>query len=145
MRWTNTDGVRLGGICENFETVEISSAQLLDLVANPVALLPAPGPGKMIVAWVWQAVLNYVSSPYVIPSNQFGVVYGGPNSVSAAFNPPVDVTVAASQAGFRISGSGVSDALDEFENVPLLLVIDQDLTGGDSPITSSMAYTVCPV
>lgn len=58
--------------------VEVSSVELLDLLANPVELIGAPGAGKInhVVAgpvWIW----TLVGSPYSGDSSQAVVAYDG--------------------------------------------------------------------
>jgi hypothetical protein len=145
MRWRNPSGsVRLGGLCENFETVELSSAQLLDLVANPVTVIPPPGPGLMVVATHLQASYRFGGNAYVIPSNNPTLIFDGPSGTVVGLLP-CDPTGVADNAAAAPTPAATALDLTEYENRAVVLTIDQDMTGGDGTVVVSVIYAVCPV
>ena len=144
MRWLSTDGVRLGGILENFEVTELSSAQILALDTDPVVLLPAPGPGRMIVVLGSQFSYRAGTTPYTT-ANSPVIVYDGPSKTGCA-NFNIDLSSAVDQVSAQPAGQVSSITPNEVENVAILMTMTAgDVTLGDGTLSVALSYSVYPV
>jgi len=140
-------------------TVEVSAAQINDLVNTPVEIVPAPGAGKVILPMAIMAVIDPGNVPFY--NALVYVVHAGSWTDPPYLNPPVQSFWEVNGAGFfdqadpciRLGAPGF-DYLDEiviplaeWENQALLFVAgsndDPALTGGgDGTLTITTLYTV---
>lgn len=118
------------------KSITVSAAQMLDLVANPVELIPAAGAGKAINLLSASFFVDYNTTPYDFnmmvnmrieqPSSS-----GYFEAATFPFNESAD-----SYGSFIKTGNGLS------VNDPLLLKIINDGSQGDSPVTFKLTYTI---
>lgn len=150
---------RFASPSSRWATCTLTAAEILDLVANPVEIVPAPGAGNILLplsGW-----LHY--RPGAVPFD------GSANSLGLAYSPPplTDVASTGVWSTGRIEGGGftATDWLTATEpmigyfnnsaqlsyfvaadsaNVPLVFAnfTPFDLLEGDGTLTVSVLYTV---
>jgi hypothetical protein len=122
-------------------SLRITSAQLLDLVANPITIVAAPGEGKVIVPVICHTILDFNSVPY---TNDTGnICIGYENSIA--------VSPAIYQNGGLFTQSVVWADLETAATVIELSTVNQpliyaniggDITLGDSDILVNLLYQI---
>lgn len=115
----------------------VTVAEWLSLVANPVVLIPAPGPGKLIVP---------IS---LIASGEGGAGYSGNPTIcyngDPLFGPFMSVSTAIGYgAPFLAVALGDGALRDAMENAPLVLTTTDgiELTDGDYDIDLRLEYQI---
>ena len=131
-------------------TVTISSAELLDLVANPVEVIPAPGAGNYIV-------LDLISCSYHFNSVAYDITAGGTlgfwlgntfDKELAALNLALVLDAVADMVGeYNAAPTGPVDTPNKFENKAIFISPDNglDYEDGNGTLTITMNYTIHPL
>jgi hypothetical protein len=126
-----------------YAEVEISAAEILDLFATPVELVPAPGAGlvleliSLLLAYDWGTVAYTIGT-------------AGNLQVKYTDGSGVAVSTTRAATGFLDAVADTLSALDKLEatiepavNAPLVLTVaTASPTAGDSPIHARVAYRV---
>lgn len=131
--------------------VQISSAQLKNLIAAPVTLIPAPGAGIFINAIAAYLQYDFVTTPYVVDSTTFlGIGWAGMDTISFssfAEAGTFDQSVSISN-GFGVL---VNAAYPSSQIVGQALLVGVtgtpavDMSGGDGTATAIITYTLVTV
>lgn len=148
------EGTISGGSSTYLQTAPliVTPAQIKDLAANPVTLIAAPGPSKIVIPWRWTILVPFVSTPYTLNGGQtprgdwagLPLSGGGGNgwmSVDQVFFAVSDVLLSAV----------TQVVVGPVEFQPLIdaaFVLGNpgaDLTDGDSDATFVVDYTVLAV
>ncbi len=120
----------------------LTSAQLKDLVAHPIQLLPTPGATKYYAVLAMFAFYNFVSAAYV----QHGSSYIGPLPIDFSQSYCSIAGLLDQAADSRgPSGPGFIPApAAPWVNAPLRIGLDAgtDLTGGDGTLDVVIYYTI---
>jgi hypothetical protein len=123
-------------------SAELSSAQILALYDTPVELIPAPGPGKVILLqYEAFSVFTFNTTPYTAPSSALFVNYEGrgsaTNLLSAGLGLPAEDAVLLLQQG------AVSVPLSECENKACVVAMSfANPTDGDGTLTIMLTYHI---
>lgn len=121
--------------------VDLTSAQLLNLVGNPVTVVPAPGPGlTAFPVFIYQG-FRFVAPAY---GNVAGMVWGATVGFSTTFSLRKNFSAGGSQSSLDIMGSaGIIGAVSD--NQPILLTnTGTNLTLGNGLLTVVCWYLLCP-
>lgn len=119
----------------------VTSAELLDLVANPVELIPAPGVGKVLVIFDIIEDYKFGTVAYVDAAGSYGFTRG--TQVAGGFA----ILFTATESKFALD-TDVADLLGAvqdrtaIENGALTFVNigGTDLTDGDGTLTITVIY-----
>jgi hypothetical protein len=117
--------------------VNLTPAQLLDTVANPVELIPAPGAGKIINIIGYSDYLNFNSVSYNFGTSNlwlksntvklFAIEIDNSSSRYTAINP---------------SQNAAPIIFSVLANAPIMLQADVDATQGNSVVRMIITYTI---
>jgi hypothetical protein len=135
-------GQSTGGAIQT-ATVTLSSAQLLNLRAMPVQLVPAPGAGNVIKPLSLTLQYKFGSSPYAVQDGSFAI--GTPAFVAAVQQPAVGfIDQASDQFAFLGGFGGAFGPRSSFENQPITVMQNgsAEWTAGDGSVVISVTYTV---
>ena len=126
-----------------YAEVEISAAEILDLFATPVELVPAPGAGL---------VLEFISLLLAYDWNSVAYTIGTAGNLQVKYTDGAGEAVSTTRAatGFLDQVADTLSSLDKLEvtvepaaDEPLVLTVaTASPTAGDSPIHAKVAYRV---
>jgi hypothetical protein len=127
--------------------VAISSAQLLDIVASPVEIVPAPGAGKIAVILGIISKFTFVTTAYSTVTSTTRLYYGDPSRGDTAnigtgfFSSLLTSTISVS--GIDFADNNILDTTLENSSI-VLSNTNTDPTLGDGTLTISVAYIILP-
>jgi hypothetical protein len=119
-------------------TVAVSSAEILDLVANPKTLIAAPGAGNLISVTNMTIIYNYGTITYSPSSISIGFSTGtgfGSNSILA------QVANAVSSSAPGLSPNLQTDCV----NLPLKMLATVNPLLGDGDLVVKLLYRIIAV
>jgi hypothetical protein len=154
-QWIDNDGTtRLEGTMEGqnllIAQAHLTSAQILDLFANPVNIVAAPGAGKVVLPITGTAVVRAGGTPYTFPdiggntplfSLEVLPAFMGVSLNTAQLDSAVDA-LAPLWMDYAGEGFPVADAEDQ----PLVFhVAHGDVTDGDGTLDFFVVYAVADI
>lgn len=150
--FTDNDGViRLVGTITgagggDVVTRELSSAELLDIMGSPVEVVPAPGPGNVLVLIAQAFTYLAGTTPYTPNGGSLAVQYGDePATAYRAYGYASTIDQAASTFGTLLTDTG-SFALADYEDAPLVIAgSTADPTDGDGTLVVSLSVITVAV
>jgi len=133
-------------INSRISTLTVSSAQLLDLLANPVTIVNAPGSGNVIIPTKFVFSSHFNTTAYTITFAQPVVRYQGSANSIVIFS---DDLVTAPQSVISIAtldgDYSIEDTTDVL-NSPIILSINvSNLTLGNGTVTIQCFYDILPI
>ena len=136
-------------------TTNLTAAQIASLVESPVTVVPAPGSGFYIIVhnFVFEYVFN--TTPYIV-SAQDQLVLGTVNQINneGSYQVAIPETGFIDQSSSQVLGfggislnytTGLSLAVSDADNQPLVVSATADPASGDGTITVTVFYTVEPI
>jgi hypothetical protein len=120
-------------------SVEVSSAQLLDLDNTPVQIIPAPGAGKINVINHVTLTLDYNTTTYTVGAGAYRLVYGADTANLMELTTFTNFIQATADAASVVIPNSVV-AADVGINAAINLTTTTAPETGDSPITVHVAY-----
>lgn len=133
---------------QQYASITLGATQLKSLVGTPVTVIPAPGPGFMIVPYFAYFKYNFKSIAYANTGNALTLqIDVSTPLLSAAWTGTVDQVV--NRIGYAINpltfpGSRLNASL--VDNRPLVAINSNgtDLTNGDGTVTVYVAHFIFP-
>lgn len=135
----------LNAVKYEYTVVNISSAEILNLVSEPVTLLPAPGDGKYYD--IDRIIFEFTYNSLVYNSvGDYLTVYNGKGTSSfyaALITDSQDsACVCKMAASFDSGGGGLAVAPLVGINAPLLLTSEGNITSGNGTLKAKIYYKV---
>lgn len=127
--------------------IVVSSAHLLSLFSSPVEIIPAPGAGKMVIIVASFYGLIFGTAQYIVTGSFAPALFytssaGNPADVAPAQGTVLQGSASAVQL---ISGQFVNSLVSgtaDFENQPVVLTQDADMTDGDGTGSITVLYSI---
>ncbi len=121
-------------------SVTVTSAQILDLDANPIELLPTLGSNQAYDITSVCSYINFNTTPYTVNSTKIAVAVNGYINYEDAI---CDAFVSNQDAFYKWGFSSNAPIVSGIGGSAILALSDgTDLTDGDSPITFFIQYRI---
>jgi hypothetical protein len=134
------------GVLLSTGPITVTSAQLKDLVANPVEIIPAPGVGKAIFPTAVYYDYKFGTVAYVDPNDGRAALKMGGVSIDQPITAISLIDASESKAFFGgaliFSGPDVSLTRAQATSALVLGAAAQNLTTGDGTLTITVLYQV---
>ena len=126
--------------------VSISSAQILAMNVTPVVVIPAPGPGLVIVPITAYIVYNFKTTAYASAASNWLTTFNGNVGNLALSTQSINVVLTAGTSEVRQGFTQGSSILTfaSCVNLPVTVSLSSAATLGDGTITFTIYYDVVP-
>lgn len=129
--------------CLNIIKTTLKSSDILNLFTTPITIVPAAGPGTIVIPISFTGEYNYGTTPYVTNTT---LLFQNNGNSSAHYNVFVisgSVNLFSDTQKGGIQGSGLP--LTALENQSLIVTSAGNPTGGDGTLTLYTAFTILTV
>ena len=127
-------------------TVTLTSAQILNLAATPITIVPAPGSNKTILLTNVLAHYRYNSTAYTINGAGGNFLIGFPGVTSSAYLTILGQTSFIDQTSDQYlqsyAGGIAAFSASEQVNQPLQITVENDPKLGNGTVTLTILYSV---
>ena len=147
----NANGVIDPPVYPQISYTLLETADLLNLHSIPVTVIPAPGKGNIIFPQYYSVQLIFGGTPFSISNSGAGETFffwstlGIDNSPGVFFNNALNgMNYEASSSQFTTNGTTVipSISMDALDNQPLLMQMEDTLSGGNGNMLVTLSYVV---
>lgn len=120
----------------------LTATELLNLYANPITLLPSPGPGKRYCVFAIFTHYTFVTTPYTMNGNSRIYWPNTPNKQIVIYIPDILQETVNTTLATPMQESAIPNT--DIVNQPLTLRINgpNELTAGDGTLLVVIYYTI---